>query len=461
MPSIGEALNSKPPLGAALAQGVKVLSMDQQIHFNLYQRYVFPLDGMIYWIKVPSQAGEITTPGIQAVTGMATMTDDGGAAIQVAPGSFWGTNRVVGGMIANPLNANDQGLSTAEPLFYDFTGPAYSYETGTTGVLQPGDSVEIPENNPNGAWVCSPSDNHKFTCVVYVSLPSVTLRTDVDVQGSFHYSSESLQREDATVDSNDILFTSLSEVQEFNQIGPNSLYIGTYGDIQFAFSSRAYLYEQADLYHYRGNAVRTTHGTQIIDDPSNFNPTVIPSNSLPIWLSLSSYVPPYPTFNCPIPLYPSYLVDDNLPPPFGSVHVESTTTLAMAPYMGPKSETAYLCRDRVRVHLYGLDATEVSDFLLCVENYSRDWMTIGMANSPAIYDMKTTQTEMKIIAQHKVIEFDVNYLQTVVRDIARQFILHARVQFYDPHWFTDKPEVTPHATDELSNPLHSSLSNPG
>jgi hypothetical protein len=127
----------------------------------------------------------------------------------------------------------------------------------------------------------------------------------------------------------------------------------------------------------------------------------------------------------------------------------------MAPSMGPKSETGYLCRDKVKVHLYGLDAEEVSDFLLMVENYSRDWMTLGFANSPAIYDEKLTQTEMKIIAQYKTIVFEVNYLQTVVRDIARQFILHARVQFYDPKWFTDQPEVTPHATDELSPSVHS------
>jgi len=151
-------------------------------------------------------------------------------------------------------------------------------------------------------------------------------------------------------------------------------------------------------------------------------------------------------------------VDDNLIPPFGSVHVVETTTLAMVPYMGSNSATAYLCRDKVKIHLFGLDAEDVSDFLLCVENYSRDWMTLGFANSPAIQDEKDTQTEMKIIAQYKTIVFDVNYLQTVVRDIARQFILHAKVQFYDPKWFTDKPEVTPYATDNSSTGLASNLS---
>jgi hypothetical protein len=451
MPSISDAVNSKPPLGAALAQGVRTLSMDQQIHFSLYQRYVFPLDGMTYWIKIPSSMGSINTPGIQAIPGMATITDDGGAAIQVCPGSFW-SSRIVGGKITNPLDAADQGLQSAEPLFVDFTGPAYSYVTATTFELQPGDSVDIPENNPNGVWVCSPSDNHKFTCIIYRSLPSVNLPTDVDVKGSFHYASISEQREDATVDSNEVIFTSLSEIQPFNQVGPNHLYIGTYGDLLFAFSSRGRLYEQADLYHYQGKALFTTHATQVIDDPADFNPTLIVSNSLPIWISLSAYVPPYPTFNCPFPLYPSYLVDDNLKPPFGSVHIEETRSLAMVPYLGPKTQSAQLCRDTVKVHLYGLDNEAASDFLLCVENFSRDWMTIGLANSPHIRDEKHTQTEMKIISQRKSIEFEVNYLQSVARDIARQFILHARVQFYDPWWFTD-PEVT-HATDNVSTSLH-------
>jgi hypothetical protein len=439
MASVADALNSKPPLGATLAQGVKTLSMDQQISFSLYQRYVFPLDGMIYWIKVPSSENPVTTPGIQAIQGMASQTDDGGAAIQVSPGSFWGTNRIIGGKITNPKSGADQSpdFPEAEVLYYDFTGPSHSYETGTTGVLQPGDSVDIPANNPNGAWVTSPSDGHKFTCVLYVSLPSITLPTDVQVQGSFHYASVSEQREDATVDSNEIIFTSLSEIQAFNQIGPNNLYIGTYRDLLFAFSSRGRLYEQADLYHYQGVAVKSTHATQIISDPSQFDPDLVVSNSLPIWLSLSSYVPPYPTFNCPFPLYPSYLVDDNLPPPFGAVHIEETKALAMVPYMGPRTQTAYLCKDKVKIHLYGLDAEGVSDFLLCVENYSRDWMTLGFANSPVPYDEKHTATETKTISQRKSIEFEVNYLQTVARDIARQFILHARVQFYDPAWFTE------------------------
>jgi hypothetical protein len=143
------------------------------------------------------------------------------------------------------------------------------------------------------------------------------------------------------------------------------------------------------------------------------------------------------------------LVDDNLRPPFGAIHIEETKALAMAPALGPRTESAYLCRDKVKVHLYGLHDNDASDFLLFVEQYSRDWMTLGLANSPAIYDEKITQTEMKIISKYKTIEFEVNYLQTVVRDIIRQFILHARVQFYEAQTGIVPPlEVTPHATEQ-------------
>ena len=54
MATVNDALNSKPPLGATLEAGVKALSANQQIAFSLYRKYVFPLDGMVYWIKVPS-----------------------------------------------------------------------------------------------------------------------------------------------------------------------------------------------------------------------------------------------------------------------------------------------------------------------------------------------------------------------------------------------------------------------
>ncbi len=441
MVTAAESLNSKPPLGAALAAGLKTLSMDQTLSFSLYRRYVFPLDGMVYWIRVSSSNVPVTTPGIQVVQGFSQTLKDGEAR-QVSPGNI-GAKNIVGGQIINPILAADQGLAVAESLFVDFTGPAYSYVTGTTIELEPGESISIPANSLTGAWVCSATGGHKFTCILEQTITSVTMSTDVGVKGSFHYATEIEQNEDSTYDTNQVVFTSLSEIQEFNQIGPDFMYVCHYGDLTFAFSSRARLYEQADLYHYRGNALFSKSATQIIENPSTFNPSLVISNSLPIWLYMPLYVPPYPGFTCPIPLYPSYLVDDNLPPPFGSVHIEETETLEMSTFLGPRLQTANLCRDLVKVHLYGADNAVADNFMAFVEQYSADWMTIGFANSPNIKDEKAKQSEFRILSKYKSIEFLVNYLQGTSRDIARQFIEHARVQFYQPHFVTDTDISSP------------------
>jgi len=429
---------TKPPLGATLELGVRQLSADQTLNFYLYRRYIFPLDGMNYWIKVPG-SGTVTTAGISPGPGLVSRTADGGAAIQVVPGGIGALN-IAGGTIVNPQSAADQGLPTAEPLFVDFTGPAYSHVTGTTKELQPGQSITFPASPANGIWVCSSSDHHKFTCVVEQSVPSVTMPVVVQVVGSFHYSVRIDQMEDATVDSNTCIFTSLTEIQPFNQIGPDYLYICHYDDIDltFAFSSRGRLYQQADLYHYQGVALKSRHLTQIIDDYTTFNPTLAISNSLPIWLNMPNYVPPYPGFICEFPLYPSYLVDDNLPPPFGAVHIDDTETMELGIDWGPRWQQSDLCREKVTIHLYGVDHAMASDFVSFVQQYSLDWMKLGLVSTPAIKDIKLPQEEFKILAQRKQIVFDINYRQNIVRDEARQFILGAKVQWI-PQWLTGDP----------------------
>jgi len=414
----------KPPLGQTLAQGVQTLSAHQLIGFDLYQRYVFPLDGMVYWIRVPT--GTITTPGLQPCPALATATVNDGECIQVTPGGLVALD-IVGGHITNPLLAQDQGLVAEESLFVDFTGPCYPETSGTTIELEPGEDIVLPAGSI--AWVNAFTGGHQFTAVLQKQVDSVKLPTHVDVQGSLHYDSAVDQREDATVDSNTVIFSSLSEVQAFNQISANHLYIATYNDLRFAFSSRGFLYEQADLYHYVGKALFSTNQTQIVDDPADFKPSLVVSNSLPIWLSMPGYVPPYPGFTCPLMLYPSFLVDDNIEPPFGAVHIYDTLALEQRPWIGRNSEAAQLCREKVRVTMYGADNAMASDFRDFVEQYSTDWMTIGIASVGAIQDEKHPQQEMKILAQRKHIEFEVNYLQSVSRDIARQFIEGAKVQF--------------------------------
>lgn len=464
MPSVADALKAKPPLAADLAAAVKDLSANQTIAFALYQRYVNPLDGMNYWLRVPSAQGSVTTAGLKLRAGLASKTKVSGEAIQVAPRA--GSAKIVGGLITNPLSVVDQGIdfphvdpripdlfdypdqaaTPPESLFVDFTGPASCRETETTTELQPGESIEVPGGTP--VWVNALTGGHQFTVVMHETAAQVTLPTDVKVQGSFHYDSMTDQRADATVDTSTVVFTSLTEITPFNQIGPDFLYIGSYHDIRFSFSSRGYLYEQADLYHYVGRAIYSVLATQVVDDVETFEPEVFNSNSIPIWMYMNYYEPPYPGgLTCPFTLYPAFLVDGNLPPPFGSVSVERTDALMPFPVLGPHMEADQLCRDRVVIHMYGASNQMASDFREFVEQYSKDWNAIGIATTGAITDLSHAQVELQVIAQRKSITFEVNYLQSVSRDLARQFIHKAKCNFYP-----GLPELAGviHAADNLS-----------
>lgn len=317
MVTINEAVsNSKPPLGAALASGVKTLSADQAITFTLYKKQVLPVDGFVFWIN-------------------------GSIAAGVDP----------------------------------------------------------------------------------------TIPATAKIKGSLHYSTEVGQHEDATVAYNTIVFTSLSEVDVFKEINPQYMYLADYEGIRFSFSSRGKFYEQADLYHYMGTAVSSVMETQIIDTLSQLDALApIVSNSLPVWLAMPSYIPPYPGFTCPIILYPSFLVPDNEPPPYGAVHVEDTRSLVETAAFTPTLTSEQLSAETVRVTLYGANNDVAITFLNFVIQYSYDWNFIGMMNMPIIVDEKRTQPELRVIAQKKVIEFKIAYLQRSVRNVARQFIKHVVVQ---------------------------------
>jgi hypothetical protein len=425
MVSVTDAIATKPPLGSALAEGVRVLTADQQIVFNLYQKYVFPLDGMVYWVRVlaGTQAAETQLfPGLAA----ATLID--GECIQVVPGHL-AAEAISGGCVVNPLSAIDQGLNEAETLYVSITGPCPAAESDGATALLPGKRFDFPAQPIDGVWVNTAHGGHKFTVMVAQAASATSgVPLTVSVHGSLHYASRIEQNEDATVDTNDVIFTSLSEVQPFNLVGPDQLYIGSYRDIRFAFSARGRYQDQADLYHYTGQALFSINLPLIIDDPANWQPTVIVSNSLPIWLGMNGYVPPWwDHFSCPLPLYPSYLVEDNLPPPFGAVHIHDTSVLQAAPLFDRQLSQSQLNRDRVRITLYGADSVMAETFLAFVLQYSVDWGWYGIANTPNIEDEKRVQSEFRFIAQKKTLEFDINYQQTTARDVARQLIEHAKV----------------------------------
>lgn len=264
------------------------------------------------------------------------------------------------------------------------------------------------------------------------SSPTESAALTINAQGSLHFSSDKHQDEDQNATYNTMIFTSESEINDFNEISANEMYIAEHDGIRFGFNTRSGFYRQSGLSHYRGMALYPAMATQVIDVASGFDAqNVIVSNSLPIWLALASGVVPYPgSLTWPgVPLYPSFAVPDNLPPIYGSVHIEPGDTQAMtsAPVIDSNFDSSQLCKDTVRITLYGTRNYSASDFRDYIFDYSLNTDAIGIMNVPVLRDEKRTQSELGILAMKKTITFEVSYYQERVRDIARQFIKSAFV----------------------------------
>lgn len=255
--------------------------------------------------------------------------------------------------------------------------------------------------------------------------PVVTqLAPTFTAQGSLHHTTVNRQDADESFSVNRMIFTSKQPVNDLNEVAPDSLYLATTNGQRYAFSSRSMWYRQADLYHYSGDAVYPTLATQIIDWPQELNQRdVVVSNSLPIWLGLNKF----------FPVYPSYLVPDNLRPPYASVHIgeEDTSPLQSGATHDATGTRWQLAKDVVRVTTYGVRNDTIMDWLDYVNRYTLENPDVlGVMNSPVPRDAKRGQTEISTIAQKKVISFDASYYQSRVRDVSRQLIKKALLELF-------------------------------
>jgi hypothetical protein len=257
----------------------------------------------------------------------------------------------------------------------------------------------------------------------------VNTGTTTTVQGSLHFSTDQQQNEDETIDINRVIFTALSQIDTFNEASPTDLFIGTFDGIRFSFNARGSFYQQANLYHYVGNAVYPALASQIVDNPGDIPVEPIVSNSLPIWLSQNSFAP----------VYPSFLVPANIVPPYITAHVEPDMTEAPSfPIYGWPGTTepgspaplhdlpsTQLAKDRVRLTLYGFNNQKAIQYLVSLIEYSLNSDAFGFANSPVPKDQKRTQSELNVIAMKKTIDIDAWYFQATADAIARRLILSA------------------------------------
>ena len=258
----------------------------------------------------------------------------------------------------------------------------------------------------------------QYNKLLYNNYPEGVPSRQLVASGSFHFSSDVQMLEDRQTVFNHTTFTSLVEIADFNLINPQFQYIATYQGMRFAFNRRENFYKQADLYHYRGDALYSVMTTQIIDSMTGFDTqSVIVSNSLPIWLALNQF----------FPMYPSYLVDQNIVPPYAAIDINPSLTTALQdfPLLDPNSNPFQLVKDTVKITMYGIRNHEALNFVQYILDYSRNTDNIGLMNMPVMQDEKMTQSELGIMAQKKTITFEVSYYQSTVNDIARKLIEHA------------------------------------
>lgn len=267
----------------------------------------------------------------------------------------------------------------------------------------------------------------------------VNIGNPISVRGSLHYATDRVQEEDQTIGVNTMIFSSESEITQFNDIEPNTMWIASwippYGSspLMIAFSKRGRFYDRAKIWHYSGYAVYPALQSQIVNSASDLPVEPIVSNSLPIWLTQTGFGP----------VYPSFLLPDNIVPPYIVVHINPDDTIALGSYpikawpgnTIPNSGTApmsnlpvsQLARDTVKFTFYGLTNQTALQFYMSLIDYSLNTDDFGFCNTPIIKDEKRTQVEIAAIAMKKTMILEASYYQATSDAIARRLILSTAI----------------------------------
>ncbi len=153
-----------------------------------------------------------------------------------------------------------------------------------------------------------------------------------------------------------------------------------------------------------------TMRSQIIDCEEDISDEQIISNSIPIWLQMKDAAT----------VYPSYLVPQNLRPPYIAVDVRNSIPLQVAPVVF-SGERFQLVQDSVRLTLYGFSNKLRRDLSTGGEQGAGGGK-FGVTNIPVVQDAKSGQVEINALAKKKIVDFDVNYYQSTARKISRQLI---------------------------------------
>ena len=238
---------------------------------------------------------------------------------------------------------------------------------------------------------------------------------EFSIKGSLHYTTDNTQENTQTYGKNNIIFTTSTDIDDFNDIGENTLFIGTFKDVQFAFNSRGGWYEQAGLYHYTGESINPIMRSQLINELNFFDDSKIVNDSLPIFMALNKY--------CPV--YPAFRGLQNARPPYISIDVIETVALQQLPTEDLNSNRSQWCKDTVKLTLFGLNNNASLDYLWYVINAGLNNVDFGISNAPSFKKIDIPQSELNVTANAKELMIEINYYQERALNIAMQLITSA------------------------------------
>lgn len=373
--------------------------------------------GTGFFIQLVSAAGSVTstssvsaTPlGIAAARGAITSASAALGAVQYAP-------KPSGQSVQESLNNQSQLKAALDAGLNTLSNDQIICFQKYIKVVLPLDGFVF--------WVkadlLSPSalfNANQYNQIAFGQPPAIVSGpNEICAQGSLHHTIINRQDPDQAVAVNHMVFTSEVEIQDLNDVSPQMIYMACVDNELFAFSERKSFYKNAGIYHYAGDAVFPTMRSQIINNVRGFDAqSVVVSNSLPIWLSLNQIMP----------IYPAYLVPDNLRPPFATIDVTATDALQAAPFIDSRSNHYQLARDRVRVTIFGLRNNAALDYQDLINAYMSPEQAgaMGLMSTPITTDDHQWQTEISALAMKKSLTYEVSYNQQRIRDVARQFIL--------------------------------------
>lgn len=264
-------------------------------------------------------------------------------------------------------------------------------------------------------------------------VPPTDTALTLQIEGSLHHATINTQSEDENFSTQRVIFTAKDPVRSLSAMAPDTLYMAQVDGYKYAFSSRSNWYRQADLYHYSGDAVYAALSDMVIDNIADLDlENKVVSNSMPFWLMFTQAA--IASFPNTWPLYPAYLLPDNMVPPYAAVNIDERRTLPLGAgrVLDKDGKRYQLVTDTVEVSFYGVRNDAVLDWVDAVVQYGLEHAdAFGVMNSPVPADMKRIQVEISTIAQKKTVTFQVCYYQTRLAAIVQKYILSAFVkQFY-------------------------------